>query len=120
MAKNPEAPTKIEGKITCVDGREISFQILPGDGSWHQWGNTEEMLYRTVPLVEALHEAALDHLQEEVEETCSECGAAIDDDDYRAGHGMCGSCLHDAERSGWTPGEVFLNPALGPNPMEDR
>jgi len=36
---------------------------------------------------------------------CSVCGGVADDDDPRAGHGMCGFCLHDATRSGWTPGK---------------
>lgn len=36
---------------------------------------------------------------------CSECGERVDDSDPHAGYGMCGSCLHDALRSGWTPKE---------------
>lgn len=36
---------------------------------------------------------------------CRECGESVARDDVRAGYGMCGSCLHDALRSGWTPGE---------------
>lgn len=35
--------------------------------------------------------------------TCSECCEKISADDMRADFGMCGSCLHDAIRSGWTP-----------------
>lgn len=36
---------------------------------------------------------------------CSQCADVIDRDDVHAGHGMCGSCLHDARRSGWEPGQ---------------
>ena len=38
---------------------------------------------------------------------CSECGEAIDEAAVgfeAGGHGMCGSCLHNAVRSGWEPG----------------
>ncbi len=35
---------------------------------------------------------------------CSECSESIAVDDLGSGHGMCGSCLHDAVRSGWEPG----------------
>lgn len=34
---------------------------------------------------------------------CSQCDDVIDDTD--ADYGMCGSCLHDALRSGWEPGK---------------
>lgn len=34
---------------------------------------------------------------------CDECGELIAVDDVHAGHGMCGSCVHDAVRSGWDP-----------------
>lgn len=67
MPKNPEAPTKIEGKITCVDGQVIEFQITP-DVGWQQWGNTETVLYRTTELMDSLHEASHGHLQDEIED----------------------------------------------------
>ncbi|MDQ1113950.1 hypothetical protein QE418_003398 [Microbacterium testaceum] len=35
---------------------------------------------------------------------CRECRAQIATDDMGAGYGMCGSCVHDAIRSGWEPG----------------
>lgn len=35
---------------------------------------------------------------------CSACDLSIEVDDLQAGHGMCGSCLHNAVRSGWTVG----------------
>lgn len=38
---------------------------------------------------------------------CSECGEPIDEAaaGFEAGgYGMCGSCLHNAVRSGWEPG----------------
>lgn len=38
---------------------------------------------------------------------CSECGEAIDEAAVgfeAGGYGMCGSCLHNAVRSGWEPG----------------
>lgn len=35
---------------------------------------------------------------------CSECGDVLDiPADVHASHGMCGSCVHDALRSGWEP-----------------
>lgn len=37
--------------------------------------------------------------------TCKECGEKIEAGDVHSGYGMCGSCLHNAERSGWTPTE---------------
>lgn len=37
---------------------------------------------------------------------CPGCGEPIADDDTWAGHGMCGTCLHDALRSGWDPDEA--------------
>lgn len=37
---------------------------------------------------------------------CSQCNGPVDADDPHAGHGMCAECLHDALRSGWTPGEA--------------
>lgn len=36
---------------------------------------------------------------------CSQCAETIEPDDVHAGYGMCGSCVHDALRSGWEPGE---------------
>ena len=36
---------------------------------------------------------------------CSQCDEPLNQDDPHAGHGMCASCLHNALRSGWTPGE---------------
>lgn len=36
---------------------------------------------------------------------CRECKEPIESDDVHAGYGMCGSCLHDALRSGWSPEE---------------
>lgn len=36
---------------------------------------------------------------------CKECEQEVEDTDVHAGHGMCGSCVHDATRSGWTPGD---------------
>lgn len=36
---------------------------------------------------------------------CSQCSLPIPSDDVRSGWGMCGPCVHDARRSGWTPGE---------------
>lgn len=35
---------------------------------------------------------------------CVECSEPIDDADVHAGYGLCGSCLHNAVRSGWEPG----------------
>jgi len=43
--------------------------------------------------------------REAVQKPCTECGEATERDDVHAAHGMCGSCLHDAYRSGWTPGD---------------
>jgi hypothetical protein len=38
--------------------------------------------------------------------TCSECGETFDPvADLGAGWGMCASCVHNARRSGWNPGE---------------
>lgn len=39
------------------------------------------------------------------DDTCSECGEEIDHLDMHAGYGMCGSCVHNAVRSGWDPRE---------------
>lgn len=36
--------------------------------------------------------------------SCSECYESFEGQ-LGAGHGMCASCLHDARRSGWEPGE---------------
>lgn len=37
-------------------------------------------------------------------ETCSECGDVLVEGPGGGDHGMCGSCLHNALRSGWEPG----------------
>lgn len=34
---------------------------------------------------------------------CPECGDPVGDQDVHAGWGMCGSCVHNALRSGWEP-----------------
>lgn len=34
---------------------------------------------------------------------CKECDDPIADSDVHAGSGMCGSCVHNALRSGWEP-----------------
>lgn len=36
---------------------------------------------------------------------CRECGEDTGNDDPHTDWGFCSSCLHDALRSGWTPGE---------------
>jgi len=36
---------------------------------------------------------------------CGECGEEVDPLDMHAGYGMCGSCVHNAVRSGWDPSE---------------
>jgi len=37
---------------------------------------------------------------------CTECGATFTAYyETSTAYGMCGSCLHDAYRSGWTPGK---------------
>lgn len=41
----------------------------------------------------------------EVENPCRECGEETGNDDPNTDWGMCGDCLHNAMRSGWTPGE---------------
>ena len=56
-----------------------------------------------ITLAEA--QAAQVELAGAVVAACVECGEAIERDDVHAAHGMCGSCLHDAYRSGWTPGD---------------
>ena len=38
--------------------------------------------------------------EDELEDPCSECG-----NEEAEEHGMCASCLHDAYRSGWQPGD---------------
>lgn len=52
----------------------------------------------------------LDELEYELppERPCIECGIHEDEE-----HGMCGSCLHDAYRSGWQPGTTTTE---GPRP----
>ncbi|SJN43752.1 hypothetical protein FM104_12905 [Microbacterium esteraromaticum] len=39
------------------------------------------------------------------DDACRECGEEIDYLDMHAGYGMCGSCVHNAVRSGWDPSE---------------
>jgi hypothetical protein len=49
-----------------------------------------------------------DEDEEEPEPTnpCSQCGEETDPDAMYADYGMCASCLHNAIRSGWEPGEA--------------
>lgn len=35
---------------------------------------------------------------------CIECGEFVEEDGH-GGYGMCSSCVHNARRSGWTPGD---------------
>ena len=61
--------------MECADGQKIQFLISPQ--GWQQWGNTESVLFRTVPLLEALTEAAAEHLPSEYDQDEDE----EDDDD---------------------------------------
>lgn len=36
---------------------------------------------------------------------CSECSTPVQVEAFKTDHGMCSSCLHNAVRSGWEPGD---------------
>jgi hypothetical protein len=44
---------RIKGKVKLSDKSVTKFEIGK-DGEWHQWGNTTDNLFVTVPLVEQL------------------------------------------------------------------
>lgn len=50
----------IRGQITTTDGVTRKFQIAPL--GWMQWGTTDKQLGETVDLLEALTQAAADHI----------------------------------------------------------
>jgi hypothetical protein len=62
----------ITGKFQLADGSETSFSISSQSDElgigWQQWGNDTDHLSETVDLIEALTEAAADHLEAEEEE----------------------------------------------------
>lgn len=60
-------PVSVTGKIVCADGQEVEF-VLHGDGGWQQWGNVEEVLFRTNGLTEALAQAAVEFLPSDYED----------------------------------------------------
>lgn len=70
---------------------------------------TEEGIHELVADLERPEARADVDVQErddlEVLDRCENCREGIAADDMHAGHGMCGSCLHNATRSGWTPGD---------------
>lgn len=72
MSKRTE-PSRIEGKITCADGEVVEFSIgnYP-DTRWTQWGNTESVLFRTNGMVEAMSDAAREHLVDMDDDTDEE------------------------------------------------
>jgi hypothetical protein len=41
----------------------------------------------------------------EARDRCDVCDEPYDKDDPHAGYDMCASCLHNARRSGWSPGD---------------
>lgn len=41
----------------------------------------------------------------EARDRCDVCDEPYDKDDPHAGYDMCASCLHNARRSGWNPGD---------------
>lgn len=57
-------PVRIEGKVICDDGQTVEFAITAEYG-YQQWGNVDARLWNTLPLVEAINEAAREHLKEE-------------------------------------------------------
>ena len=52
------APVEITGTITLANGRSIEFRIgnVAGDICYSQFGEVNEVLYRTVPLLTGLVE----------------------------------------------------------------
>lgn len=69
----------IEGTIKMKDGSEHKF-LLSGEKFWSQWGASGSELGKTVDLMEALAEAAYEHIDQGDEEEggwCG-CGAALD------------------------------------------
>lgn len=44
-------------------------------------------------------------VDDDPDDPCGECGEEIDPLDMHADYGMCGSCVHNAVRSGWDPSE---------------
>lgn len=73
------------GSYTCFEASEIA-ELFEYVG---RKGDADEFL---------LNHAVGDD-EGDMHRACSQCHAALAED-----HGMCGSCLHDAKRSGWEPG----------------
>lgn len=77
-------------EFVAVDGSLMVADFYPGGGQpagcFHF---TDPRIARPWPGAEA---------------RCSECSLPIEADDVRAGYGLCGSCLHNAVRSGWVAG----------------
>jgi hypothetical protein len=48
----------VEGKI-IIDGEESHFECDSRE-SWNQWGATEDRLYKSMPIVEAIQKALLE------------------------------------------------------------
>lgn len=79
MQRDDIAPVRISGKILMSDGSETEFSI-EGDLGWQQWGNITEKLGATVDLMDALSEAAGEHLRdpEDVQDDVTEAGDYTD------------------------------------------
>lgn len=76
MAEN-QVPIRIEGTITLANGRTVTF-LIDHEYGWRKWGADNDTLYAVGELVEALNDAAHDHLvNENTSHTCGECGQEI-------------------------------------------
>jgi hypothetical protein len=70
----------------------IGAHVYPADTP--DWSDTDHWWTQDNP------ESAVAIDPRDLAPACSQC-----DDSDAAEHGMCGSCLHNAYRSGWNPGD---------------
>lgn len=91
------------------DEGNMIVAVLIGPAERAQWDGMEISGWEDEPAAEDGAPEPVDNPTPDPP-TCSECGEPLDLDDPHAGYGMCASCLHDAERSGWTPPAELAEP----------
>jgi hypothetical protein len=98
---------QIKGIITLADGETVEFSLGPDEDM--RWGNTVENLGRTVEACELIRDALQDaELWDDGCVECPNCGERVEPPLNYEGreYEMCDSCVHNARRSGWEPGDA--------------
>lgn len=72
-----DLPVEVTGTVKLRSGQTVEFRITKEYG-YSQWGNREEILWKSLPLIEALNQTAAEHLVEEWGEmNCADCGESF-------------------------------------------